>query len=353
VRSARRPVIVAASALVFVGALVGLVLTLLPVSGDASEPRLQVVTYVVPEFMTAVHKAYSGDDPERWLARTVVKNTGDEPAYDLRIEYEVSGYTQSTSVGEYPVVLPGQTVRDYCYPVFDGEQMAAIDSETPAELSITYQCDGMDRPVTKSESFDFLGHNEWVRTNIPEDECLVFQDGLDNDEFLAVFVTNKDPAVQQLAKRLTGGIFTATDDGVSEAVSAVYYGLRDTPYRYVTEPDSYWSDGYAQHVQFPRETIAYQGGNCVDLSVLFSALLEAVGVKTYLTLSTGHCQVSVALPESGSIVPIEAKLVDKPDATLQDAYDVGYSWYEEQSAQGTYIYIDVQEAWSQGMVPSL
>jgi transglutaminase-like putative cysteine protease len=350
-RSARRPIIVVVCALVFVGALIGLVVTLSASSGPAA-PHLRVETYVIPEFMTAVYKAYGGSDPDRWLARTVIRNDGDSPVRDLRIEYSVAGYAGSTSVGEYPVVLPGQTVRDYCYPVFDGDQMAEIDSETPAELAVTYGCDGMDRPVTSSERFDFLGHNEWVRTGIPDDACLTFQDWHDNKDFLAVFVTHKEPTTQALAKRLTAGIFTATDDGVMDAVSAVYYGLRDTPFRYITEPESYWSDGYAQHVQLPRETIAYQSGNCVDLSVLFSALLEAVGVKTYLTLSTGHCQVSVELPERGSIIPIEETLVDAPDSTLQDAFDAGYSWYEEQSAQGTYIYIDVERAWEQGMVPS-
>lgn len=349
---APRPVVVIASALVFVGALLGLVLTLLPVS-DGGEPRLRVETYVVPEFMTAVSKAYGGSDPDRWLARTVVKNVGDRLARDLRIEYRVDGYTDATSVGEYPIVLPGQTVRDYCYPVFDGEEMAAIDSETPAELSITYRCDGMDRPVTKSESFDFLGHNEWVRTDIPDDECFTFQDWHDNDEFLAVFVTPKEPVTQEMAKRLTSGIYTGTDEGALDAVSAVYYGLRDGQYRYISEPQSYWTDGFAQHVQFPRETIAHRGGNCVDLSVLFAALLEAVGVKTYLVLSTGHCQVSVELPEEGSIIPIEATLVGVPDATLQDSYDAAYATYEEQSPQGTYLYVDVRDAWSGGMVPSL
>jgi transglutaminase-like putative cysteine protease len=352
-RGARRPVIVVVSALVFVGALVGLVLTFAPLSGETREPCLQVETYVVPEFMTAVYKAYGGSDPDRWLARTVVKNVGDEPVRGLRIEYQVAGYTQTTSVGEYPVVLPGQTVRDYCYPVFAGEEMAEIASETPAELSITYRCDGMDQPVIRSESFDFLGHNEWVRTDLPEDECLTFQDWLDNDEFLAVFVTHTEPVTQELAKRLTAGIFTATDEGAMEAVSAVFYGLRDSQYRYVSEPDSYWTDGFAQHVQLPRETIAHQGGNCVDLSVLVSALLEAVDVQTYLTLSSGHCQVSVVLPEDGAVIPVEATLVGVPTASLQDAYDAGYATYEEQSAQGTYLHVDVEGAWSLGMVPSL
>jgi transglutaminase-like putative cysteine protease len=352
-RDARRLFVVALCGVVFVGALIGLVATLSASSRDRpAEPRLSVKTYVVPEFMTAVYKAYSGGDPDRWLARTVVTNTGDTPVRDLRIEYAVSGYVASTSVGEYPVVLPGQTVRDYCYPVFDGEQMAAIESETPAELLVTYECDGMDRPVTASERFDFLGHNEWVRTGLPEEQCLTFQDWHDNDEFLAVFVTHKDPATQALAKQLTGGVFTATDDGVEDALSGIYYGLRDAPFRYVTEAESYWTDGFAQHVQLPRETIAYRSGNCVDLSVLFAALLEAVGVKTYVTLSTGHCQVCVELPERGTIVPIEATMVDDSESTLQDAYDAGFAWYEEQSAQGTYIFVDVEDAWSEGMVPT-
>jgi len=338
---------------VFIGALVGLVICISPASDAASaEPELSVDIYTVPEFMTAVYKAYSGDYGDRWLARTVITNTGEKPVRDFHIQYRISGNAESTSAEEYPVILPGQTVRDYCYPVFDRDHMAEIDSETPAELLITYECDGMDRSVVTSERFDFLGHNEWVRTDLPADECLTFQDWHDNDEFLAAFVTHKDPSVQEFAKRLTGGIFTATDDGAMDALSRIYYGLRDAPFRYITEPESYWSDGYAQHVQFPSETIAYQSGNCVDLSVLFASLLEAVGVKTYLTLSTGHCQISIELPEEGTIIPVEATMVDGPQKTLQDAFDVGYQWYEEQAAQGTYIYIDVEEAWAEGMVPT-
>lgn len=350
-RGSRNVIVVAVCALVFVGALVGLVVTISPSSAPA-EPELSVSVYVVPEFMTAVYKAYSGDYGDRWLARTVITNTGETAVRDFSIDYRIAGYGESTSTEEYSLILPGQTVRDYCYPVFDRDQMATIDSETPAELFVTYECDGMARSIATTERFDFLGHNEWVRTDLPEDECLTFQDWHDNDEFLAAFVTHKDPSVQELAKRLTGGVFTATDDGAMDALSRIYYGLRDTPFKYITEPDSYWTDGYAQHVQFPRETMAYQSGNCVDLSVLFASLLEAVGVKTYLTLSTGHCQFSIELPEEGSIIPVEATMVDKSQATLQDAFDVGYSWYEEQSAQGTYIYVDVEEAWAEGMVPT-
>lgn len=352
-RRARTLVIMGVCALVFVGALVGLIVTVSsPSDASPAEPELTVQTYVVPEVMTAVYKAYGGDFSDRWVARATITNTGDTPCRDFHIEYRIPGYVETTSAEEYPLILPGQTVRDYCYPVFGPDEMAAIDSETTAELIVSYQCDGMDRPVTTTRRFDFLGHNEWVRTNIPEDERLVFHDWHDNDEFLAAFVTPKDPEVQALAKQLTVGLFTAEDDQAMEALGRIYYGLRDTPYRYITEPESYWTEEAAQHVQFPRETIAHKSGNCVDLSVLFASMLEAVGIKTYLTLSPGHCQLCIELPEEGSIIPVEATMVDDPKATLQDAMDYAYQWYEEYSAQSTFTFIDVQQAWQEGMVPT-
>ena len=136
------------------------------------------------------------------------------------------------------------------------------------------------------------------------------------------------------------------------ALGRIYYGLRDAGYKYITEPESYWTEASAQHVQFPSETIAVKSGNCVDLSVLFSALLEAVGVKTYLTLSPGHCQVCIELPEEGSIIPVEETMVEVPDSTLQDAMTSAWEWYQKHSAEHAYTYMDVEQAWMDGMVPA-
>lgn len=351
-RNARTLVVLTVCALVFVGALVGLVATVASSEPAPAEPQVSVDVHVVPEVMTAVYKVYGGDYSDRWLARTAITNTGSAPIRDFRIEYKVPGYVETTSAEEYPLILPGQTVRDYCYPIFDPDQMADIDSETSAELVVTYECDGMDRPVTTTERFDFLGHNEWVRTSIPDEERLVFHDWGDNDTFLAAFVTAKDPEVQAYAKQLTGGLFTANDDEAIEALGRIYYGLRDAGYKYVTEPDSFWTEESAQHVQFPRETMAHRGGNCVDLSVLFASMLEAVGVKTYLTLSPGHCQLCIELPEKGTIIPVEATLVDDPNSTLQQSFDSAWEWYQQHSAENMFTFMDVEQAWREGMVPT-
>jgi hypothetical protein len=181
---------------------------------------------------------------------------------------------------------------------------------------------------------------------------LTFADENDNARMLATFVTRSDETVQKLAKTLTGGLFTATDENTMAALEATYNGLRDARFKYITESVTFWTNEFGQHIQYPSETIEYNGGNCVDLSLLFTSMLEAVGIRTYLTLSTGHCQFVVVLPESGQLIPVEETLVGSPDSTLQGAIDSAMQWYQEQSQQGTFMFIDVEDAWASGMVPS-
>jgi len=345
-------IVVGAAAVVFAGSLIGLALSVVgPPALAPADAKLSVNVYVVPEIMTAVYKAYAGQYGGRWLARTTITNTGDVPVENLQITYEIPGYCATTSVEDYPLIVPGETVRDYCWPSFDPETMAAIASKTPAEVIVSYEYDGLQHPRETSEKFSFLGHNDFIHTYLPDAECLTFEDTRDNAEMLAAFVTSRDPSVQKLAKSIAGGFATSSDDGAMEALSRIYYTLRDWPFEYVSEPVTFWSREFAQHIQFPSETIANEGGNCVDLSCLFAAMLEAVGVKTYLLLSQGHCQFAIELPESGDIIPVEETLVGST-ATLQDALDLAYQTYEEQMPEGTYMFIDVEEAWADGMVPS-
>jgi hypothetical protein len=328
------------------------VLSFYPRAQTAAEPQLTVDIYVKPEVVTAAYKIYGGSYASMWVAKCIIKNTGTVPIKNFNIEYEIAGYTASTSVEDYPVILPGETVRDYCWPNFDPEQMAKITNETPAEIVVRYDYEGLEKPKETSEKFSFLGKNDFIWSSLPESEMLTFEDENDNARMLASFVTRSNESVQKLAKTLTGGLFTPTDDSTMQALENIYNGLRDARFRYVTESVTFWTNEFGQHIQYPAETIEYNGGNCVDLSLLFTSMLEAVGIKTYLTLSTGHCQLVVVLPESGQLVPVEETLVDSADSTLDESIQSAMKWYQEQSQQGTFMFIDVEDAWASGMVPS-
>ena len=69
---------------------------------------------------------------------------------------------------------------------------------------------------------------------------------------------------------------------------------------YVVDPSTSYVEKSANKsavdsLQFPHQTLFYRGGDCDDMSILFSALLEAVGVKTAFITIPGHIFMAFAL----------------------------------------------------------
>jgi hypothetical protein len=85
----------------------------------------------------------------------------------------------------------------------------------------------------------------------------------------------------------------------------------------VVEELVYTSDprASAEYVQFPDETVTLKGGDCDDLSVLFSSLLESTGIETALVdyKSNGGIR-HVNLLVNTKLKPKEARLITENDA---------------------------------------
>ncbi|MEE9429629.1 MAG: hypothetical protein V3V16_01235 [Melioribacteraceae bacterium] len=75
---------------------------------------------------------------------------------------------------------------------------------------------------------------------------------------------------------------------------------------------SYVSDrrSTSDHVQFPNETIKIKGGDCDDLSVCFSSILEGVGIQTaFIDYKPNNKIGHVCLLVNTGLAPSEAKLI--------------------------------------------
>lgn len=60
-------------------------------------------------------------------------------------------------------------------------------------------------------------------------------------------------------------------------------------YRYVVDNYDYYSDPRNnEFIQSPKDTLRIKGGDCEDLTILLSSLLENLGFKTYLVLTDNH-----------------------------------------------------------------
>jgi hypothetical protein len=346
-----RKVGIVVACLVFAGALAGLILTIIPAPA-APIPEVTADVHINSPIMTSVYKTYGGGFSDLWLARTTIRNTGSTPIRNFRISYQVPGYLRTSSAENYPLILPGETVRDYCWPDFYPQQMRKIQSDTPAEVVATYTYDGLETPVNESEKFTFLGHNSFVYTYLADAVCQTFQDYHDNDPYLAAWVTYQDPTVQKLAKRYTSGLLTTTDQETWEAARDIYYGLQWRGTGYITE---HYGEAYGhstQYVQFPADTLRNHEGTCIDTSILYAAMLESVGVKTYLIGLLGHEMPAFELPESGRIVKVESTLLRLPYATFVDAIRSTKSTYAESARKGCIDWVDVEAEWQDGIVPS-
>jgi tetratricopeptide (TPR) repeat protein len=125
----------------------------------------------------------------------------------------------------------------------------------------------------------------------------------DDDRKAAAFITSKDPAVLRFSKAVAADISNTGSGavnsnfrmamGIFEAISLFGIG-------YVVDPRTPYaefskSDFELDYLQFPIQTLTYRAGDCDDLSILYSALLESVGIETSFITVPGHIYMAFAL----------------------------------------------------------
>jgi hypothetical protein len=350
---------------VLLGSTVGFILTLTSSgSGKSSKPKLQVDLHTINELITSAYKVYGDDQQGDWVAKTLITNDGSEPINDFRISYRIDGYSDWSSTEVYPIIIPGETVRDYCYPNLDDAKMKELTTKTPAELTVKYEYDGLDSPIEDTKKIYLLGKNDFVFTSLPEEDIITFTDQFDNYPLIAAFVTPNEETVKTVANAIAGGLETNTSDNdVYTAFLRCFDALRALGVRYIQEPQSYWSERAAQYVQYPAETLTRASGTCLDLAICYAALMEAVGIKSYVALIPGHAIPVIELPGSGELYPIESTFVDKdytlshfpgetsPDVTAAECVDIAISELNNAIDEGNFIFIDIQKSWEQGVMP--
>ncbi|HOX11342.1 MAG TPA: hypothetical protein P5313_01390 [Spirochaetia bacterium] len=190
----------------------------------------------------------------------------------------------------------------------------------------------------------------------------------DDDRKAAAFVSVKDPDVLTWARRASEASETpgsAVDRNLAAAVAA-FEILRLASFRYSVDPTTPYREfstrsGAVDYLQFPRQTLRLRSGDCDDLTVLYAALLESVGVGTAFVTVPGHIYTAVALDTtpagmrktfrstsdfleaSGRAwVPVEVTALD---LGFDEAWHLGARQWREQGAAGKARLWPVAQAW--------
>ncbi|WP_460024843.1 cysteine protease [Infirmifilum sp. SLHALR2] len=350
-----------AKVLTIIGAVIlilGIVLAALPTiaRGGGGEGQPDIKVYSIDSFMTAVYKVYGNPNLGFWVAKTVIKNTGSGPLYNVKITYKIEGLTDWSEPKEYKLVPPGGAVVDLYYPILS--HPPNIQTTTPGKLyvKIEYKTKPDGEPVTetKTKPINILGSHDFIFSGLPPEENTgSFRDINSNYPLLAAWVTPKDPVVERyadMANKLTGSGAGATL-GDKEALAfleamwdfSVYNGIT-----YQTEPTAFWTGKWAQWIKYPRDVIRDRSGTCVDTAIFIASVAMSQGLDAYLVIMPGHVAPIVKLP-SGQLIPIESTLLGSK-ASFQQAIETGFKVVQE-AFQGPHLVVYIAEMQSAGIVP--
>jgi tetratricopeptide (TPR) repeat protein len=134
--------------------------------------------------------------------------------------------------------------------------------------------------------------------------------------------------VRGFAEQVADGV--VDDSSAYRHAVASLEALKQLGFRYVKDPNGVAGKDSLDEIQFPRETLQSRVGDCDDLTVLYAATLEAMGIETAFIYVPGHILLAfdsqyppgashrlgkAAFEQNGKLwVPIEATAI--PDGFL-------------------------------------
>jgi hypothetical protein len=331
----------------------------------AGPPQVDVSVRHKKRLMSAVYKVYGemeAGDGAYWVAKTVFKNNGKAPIYNLKIYYRLGDYTEVSVPDPYSWVAPGGVVVDRYYPVIRSK-VAELKNETPVQLYVRYEySDGAGKPYSGevTERLSLLGINQFEFSNLDdEDRTDNWKDYFNNAPLLAAFVTKMDDPVRQFAGYAShrSGM-TAPASKSEDAVAwlqAAYETELHNDIVYTTPSGSFLTadNSGVQDIKYPRDVFRDKTGTCIDLAITYAALAESVGLHANLMVVPGHTFAVIRLP-NGQYFPVENTGLGGGNqrAGFEQVVQAGQKEFNEYLQDGRFYLVDVQKAWDTDRVPT-
>jgi len=245
-------------------------------------------------------------------------NTGNDNAYNVKVVLSSpNGYFSAKTINFGDVYKNSQAKRTVDLTFLDRVLDVTTDEDITIKAFISF-VNSANKQYTSEESFNMhVAGRNYMTWSKPE--------------MIASWVTPTQPSVREFAARATAGLPAgmATSSPIIQKMAArwLFETMRAYGIKYVNDAHS-----SADYVQFPYETLKNKAGDCDDNAVLYAALLESIGMKSFLMLVPGHI-FSGYIDSEGYAVPIETTASDFDSALLSGAYQ-----YNKHKDSGTIIY---------------
>ncbi|HUJ42373.1 MAG TPA: hypothetical protein VLW52_02080 [Opitutaceae bacterium] len=336
--------------------------------------------------MTLGYKVYGNPKVEsgrHYLSKLVFKNTGEHPVTDFSISYKIDDYISWTDPEEVHEIPAGFTLVRLYHPKLPAS-VTKLRNATNAtfRIRVLWKEEGRPHEETFARDVVLRGINELVSSDLPDTEARDWFDKQNADAFTVCMVTPNDPVVTLYASeitRLAGGTVAGVKLGAKEAgrLCRIIYEymqateLRYTGVKYTIETVDNVTTG-VQTVRMPRDMIQNNEGLCIELSILWSSILEHLGLDSTMVFIPGHVFV-IAYSEAQGIpfkdgLPIECTAITTravedvlvgmkirdhmtgAPVTFDEAVELASKKWEEVQQTGVFILVPVKSLQSAGYV---
>jgi tetratricopeptide (TPR) repeat protein len=320
--------------------------------GGASQSRLKVVKETFEPVFPVFHAYYDAHP----FGSVRLQNTESGIIKDVKVSIFVPGYMNQPKVARtIDQLAPSEQVEVPIVALFNPSILAITgNTKIAAELHLEYKYLDASKTDTAGVTLDMYHRNAMT---------------WDDDRKAAAFITPTDPGILMFSKAVVGELRSGTSPAINTVFRqaiGLFEALRARGVRYVTDPTT----PYAQtsqnkfavdYLQFPSQTLGFGAGDCDDLSILYAALLESVGIESAFVTVPGHIYVAVCLALSeaqarGTFtnstdlifaggqawMPVEITAVEKG---FNAAWRVGAREWRENAESGKAALIKVREAW--------
>lgn len=193
--------------------------------------------------------------------------------------------------------------------------------------------------------------------------------GIENRSWLTgVWVTPGMDSIQNIlddvALKLPGGTLKVyqlySEDKMISAssqrvVQAIFEMLRDRGIHYIQNESA---GNLGQKIKYPIEVLRSRSGICIETTVLFASILEAIGMQAFIVFVPGHAFVGWRVDKDSDTVDfVETTLIGYANSTFDDANELAIECYNEEVFAGTFEsgeseLIDLEKVREYGILPN-
>ena len=310
------------------------------------------------EMVTVIYHLY-GNVLEDFLVMQVT-NQGDEDAR-VKVVSAIQEYT--TEAVDTVLVEAGETVEVRQNPRLNPEAIDQLNAQQPGSyrVQVFFLDEGEERVVTDDTSeIVIYSRRDFPLSISGFDEHEVY-------ELFSVMVTPHDPAVEELLRHAAdyhpGGLMTSAYGGVEyDENGSVWRRLEaiweaeDNVYdlTYISTWVSF-APGDVQRIRLPSEVLEQHSGNCIELTMLYAAAVEALDMEPAIILVPGHAFLAVRMDAvNADYYVVETTMIGQTSFT--EAVDYGKAELDEAmphiaNGESSYAFITIADNREIGINP--